>query len=544
MKGHTAVPLRLPQYPRSAGDAAGAGLHRAGPPARRGDPFDQVIGFPPGHSCMVVPLCAGEKTYGVLTLDRQVCETYSAAGGGPGGGLRADAGHRHPERGARRPPWSGCTSRTTRTRAAGGAAPRGEMGASWSPVASASVRELARRARQVAQTDTPVLVPGETGPARSGWRGRCTSGARGAEHPFVTLNCAAIPAGLLESELFGHVKGAFTGAPGAAGPLPDGQRRHAAARRDWRAAGGASGQAAAASFRRGASSRWAATAGKVDVRILAATHRGAGAAIARARFREDLYYRLNVFPLAAAPAARAAGGSPAAVRVPARGAGAAHRAPGVRVGRKAWRSSGAYGWPGNIRELANVAGARDHPTLGAGAGAGGARRPRRRSEGGPAPPGLAPRRLEPPRRAGPGAHAGRGAARSHLKTCWRSRAAAFTGGAARRSSWGSSRPRYRAACRSWDRTGPPSLLIAAAAVTQNETWLEFDDGETVTRRHARPPVPGELHRGIASHERAQRGSLAVRGHHPGRPVHDDRAVSGHRRRRRPRSSGPGCPSWD
>ena len=80
-----------------------------------GDPFDGVLDLPHGHSCMVVPLCAGRRSFGVLTLDRAVCEPYPAEVVEPGGGLRPAPGPRHPERRGAAPPSSACTARTTST---------------------------------------------------------------------------------------------------------------------------------------------------------------------------------------------------------------------------------------------------------------------------------------------------------------------------------------------------------------------------------------------------------------------------------------------
>ena len=140
-------------------------------------------------------------------------------------------------------------------------------------------------------------------PARNCWRAPSTAPARAPSKPFMAVNCGAIPEALLESELFGHVKGAFTDAvANHKGLFQAGRRRHAAARRDRRHAAGAAGQAAAraAGARRAARSAPASRI-PVDVRIISATHRDLDAAMAQGQFREDLYYRLNVVTLTLPP---------------------------------------------------------------------------------------------------------------------------------------------------------------------------------------------------------------------------------------------------
>ena len=174
--------------------------------------------------------------------------------------------------------------------------------------------------------------------------------------PFVKLNCGALPETLLESELFGYEKGAFTGA------------RHAQARAgsSWRTrarssstrlatctladAGEAPPGPAGARVRR-------ASAGtstlKVDVRFLAATHRESEPMVARGAFREDLFYRLNVVPIHLPAAPRAPGGHrPAGREIPAEHARGERQAR-CELGEDALQLLGRDAWPGNVRQLQN-----------------------------------------------------------------------------------------------------------------------------------------------------------------------------------------------
>ena len=140
-----------------------------------------------------------------------------------------------------------------------------------------------------------MLILGETGVGKDVMAQEIHRLSPRAKAPFVAINCAAVSEGLLESELFGHEKGAFTGATEAkAGLLETAPRRHRVPRRDRRHAAQAAGEAPARASRPSSCSAWAALKTRpIDVRFIAATHRDLEAEIAAGRFRQDLYYRLN-----------------------------------------------------------------------------------------------------------------------------------------------------------------------------------------------------------------------------------------------------------
>jgi DNA-binding NtrC family response regulator len=215
---------------------------------------------------------------------------------------------------------------------------------------AASIREVFDSIRRVAATGATVLVSGETGTgkelvARAVHRWSPRSG-----RPFLAVNCASLADGLLESELFGHVRGAFTGAvadkPGLfeaahGGTLfldeigdvsPAMQQRllRALQEREIRRVG-------------------AVRSTPIDVRVVAATRRDLRTEVAGGRFREDLFYRLNVFPIAVPPLRDRASDIPLLVE---------HLLESLRGARPrlvcsplAMRTLRAHDWPGNIREL-------------------------------------------------------------------------------------------------------------------------------------------------------------------------------------------------
>jgi len=319
-----------------------------------GDPFDGVLDLPDGHSCMVVPLWAGEKAFGVLTLDRRVCEPYP-----PSvvslvevyGQILALAIQNAQERDAfdRLHQQDHEHAKLLESERLGGS--EGILETSRSP----AVREVARRARQVAEANTPVLILGETGTGKERLAHAIHRWSTRAEQPFVTINCAAIPHGLLESELFGHVKGAFTGAtrdrPGRfqmanggtllldeIGELPlELQPKLLRALQEGR-------------FEAVGSDRTV----KADVRVLAATHVDLAKAIRERRFREDLYYRLSVFPLHLPPLRERMEDLPRLCAFLLEEQARRTGRRGMRVSAEGLARLAAYDWPGNLRELANV----------------------------------------------------------------------------------------------------------------------------------------------------------------------------------------------
>jgi DNA-binding NtrC family response regulator len=220
---------------------------------------------------------------------------------------------------------------------------------------SLAMRQLRSSIAQVADASAAVLISGETGSGKELVARAIHAAGPRAEHPFVAINCAALPETLLDSELFGHVAGAFPGATvdrrglfveaengtvflDEVGDLPlDVQVKllRVLQEREFERVGGSETI-------------------KVDVRVVSATHRDLEKQIADGTFREDLYYRLNVFPIVLPPLRDRTSDigvlAEHFVQKYAPGAGKAVR--GLDAGAVAALSG--YSWPGNVRELENV----------------------------------------------------------------------------------------------------------------------------------------------------------------------------------------------
>ena len=153
--------------------------------------------------------------------------------------------------------------------------------------------------RRVARSNAPVLITGQSGTGKEVVARTIHRLSRRAAGPFVAFNCGAISPTLIESELFGHERGAFTGADKRRDRLlRGGQRRDAVARRDHRDGLRASRSSSCACSRPRRSGASAGTQDlRVDVRLVSATNRDPAEAIEQGKLREDLYYRLNVFPI-------------------------------------------------------------------------------------------------------------------------------------------------------------------------------------------------------------------------------------------------------
>jgi hydrogenase-4 transcriptional activator len=221
--------------------------------------------------------------------------------------------------------------------------------------ADAGFREVMSRVEQVAATDAPVLLLGETGTGKEVVARAIHEHSRRRRGPMQRVNCGAIPPGLVDSELFGHERGSFTGA--------------IATRAGWfeRADGGTLfldevGELPLAAqvrllrvLQEGTLERVGGQHPiKVDVRMIAATHRFLDEMVAAGTFREDLWYRISVFPIRLPPLRERLRDVPAL---------AAHFAwhAGTRIGGQPLTPTQAdldllagYDWPGNIRELATV----------------------------------------------------------------------------------------------------------------------------------------------------------------------------------------------
>jgi DNA-binding NtrC family response regulator len=215
---------------------------------------------------------------------------------------------------------------------------------------SDAMREVQKMIGLVTDSDATVLITGETGTGKELVARAIHRHGRRGSGPFVAVNCAAIPAELLESELFGHVRGAFTGAVGER----NGAFRDAARGTLFLDEVGDMDFAMQAKILRALQERTVTPVGgrpvRVDVRVLAATHRDLEAAARDGAFREDLFYRLNVVSIHLAPLReRPADIIPLAEHFLFRAT-----EPAKQLAADAAARLMAHSWPGNIRELRNA----------------------------------------------------------------------------------------------------------------------------------------------------------------------------------------------
>ena len=219
---------------------------------------------------------------------------------------------------------------------------------------SRATRGINRMIEQVADTDATVLILGESGTGKEVVARKLHYHSKRRGKPFVPVNCGAIPGDLLESELFGHEKGAFTGAINSR----QGRFELAEGGTLFLDEIGDMSMHMQVKLLRVLQERTFERVGsnktiRCDVRIIAATHRNLEEAIQESKFREDLYYRLNVFPIEMPPLRERVEDIPVLVadlisRIEHEKRGSIRLTPGAITALT------GYGWPGNVRELANL----------------------------------------------------------------------------------------------------------------------------------------------------------------------------------------------
>ena len=231
---------------------------------------------------------------------------------------------------------------------------RQELGRKYGKLVGQSVamKEVTLLIRQVAKTNTTVLITGESGTGKEIAAVEIHGMSNRADNPFVALNCAALPEQLLESELFGHEKGAFTGSTGK----KKGRFEIAHKGTIFLDEIGEMPITMQAKLLRVLQERCFERVGgtdtiHVDVRVIATTNRNLATAIANGTFREDLYYRLNVMRIIMPPLRSRKEDIPLLVNHflekfdPSRS---------KKISSKAMKVLTLYNWPGNIRELENA----------------------------------------------------------------------------------------------------------------------------------------------------------------------------------------------
>lgn len=220
---------------------------------------------------------------------------------------------------------------------------------------SPCMRQLRERMAQLARYDVNLLLQGESGTGKELVAHTIHRQSQRASRPFIGVNCAAIHESLLESELFGHEAGAFTGATHAT----LGFLRAAEGGTILLDEVGDMSESLQSKLLRVLEERAVVPVGgtqpvPIDLRVISATHRNLSQAVREGSFRQDLYYRLNVVCLSMAPLRRHRGDIPLLVEHLLGRIAAALRISLKKLSAPAMDAMVSYDWPGNVRELANV----------------------------------------------------------------------------------------------------------------------------------------------------------------------------------------------
>jgi PAS domain S-box-containing protein len=219
---------------------------------------------------------------------------------------------------------------------------------------SAPMKRVFNLIQQVASTDVTVLIGGESGTGKEMVSKAIHSLSQRRNNVFQALNCAALPGELLESELFGHVKGAFTGAnKDRIGNVEYANRGTLFLDEIVETPLGVQAKLLRFLQEREYQRLGESKIRKADVRIIAATNENLEEAVKKGKFREDLFYRINVIPLILPPLRDRKDDIPLLVSTFLTEISTNYKKPNMKFNRKAMERILKYSWPGNIRELRN-----------------------------------------------------------------------------------------------------------------------------------------------------------------------------------------------